>query len=226
MITGMRPLLPVPIFRRLIILPIAMSGALCVILIFGLRSVERKSMAVDEADLVIAHSNNLIKLMVDEETGLRGFLLTKNPVFLEPLLVADERMNSEFSALFGLLGNFPDQTKQLAELRTAHLHWKQEANDEISAPLTATPPNNAFLLKRKQEMDSMREQMDRFSDWAETQRLQTRSRALRSNRMILFGSVDFAILLAAFLIWQTQSVMRNTIQTHLELQRQFDEQSS
>jgi CHASE3 domain sensor protein len=209
----------------LIILPIAMSGALCAILIFGLRSVERKSMAVDEADLVIAHSNNLIKLMVDEETGLRGYLLTKNPVFLQPFQITDERMNSEFSALFGLVGNFPNQTRQLAELRMAHQNWEREANDEILSPVTGIP-GNAFLLERKQKMDSMRGEMDRFSDWAETQRLQTRSRALRSNRMILFGSVDFAILLAAFLIWQTQSVMRNTIQTHLELQRRFDERSS
>jgi CHASE3 domain sensor protein len=225
MITHTRPPLPVPFFMRLIILPIAISGVLCVVLSYGLRNVERKSLAVDKAELVIAHSNNLIKLMVDEETGLRGYLLTKNPMFLQPFQVADERMNSEFSALFGLVGNFPNQTRQLAELQTAHQDWKQEANDEISSPLTGIP-GNAFLLKRKQKMDSIRGEMDRFADWAETQRSQTLSHALRSNRIILFGSVDFAILLAVFFIWQIQKGIRDILQTDLELQRQCDERSS
>jgi CHASE3 domain sensor protein len=218
-------LLPLPYFRRLLILPVAMSGLLCLVLGYGLRSVERRSLAVDEADLVIAHSNNLIKLMVDEETGLRGYLLTKDPVFLQPFQVADKRMDSEFSALFGLLHSFPNQTKQLAGLQTAHQNWKREANDEISAPLTGIS-GNAFLLTRKQKMDEMRGEMDSFADSAETQRSQILAHALRSNRIILFASIDFAILLAAFLIWQTERGIRDIVQTHSELQRQFNEPSS
>jgi CHASE3 domain sensor protein len=110
-ITAMRRILPLPSFSRLIVLPVAMSGLLCLILGYGLRGVEQRSLAVDQADLVIAHSNNLIKLMVDEETGLRGFLLTRNRVSLQPFQIADNRMGSEFLALFALLRNFPDQTK-------------------------------------------------------------------------------------------------------------------
>jgi CHASE3 domain sensor protein len=199
-----------------------MSGLLCLVLGYGLSSVERSSLAVDEADLVIAHSNNLIKLMVDEETGLRGYLLTNNPVFLQPFQIADKRMDSEFLALFGLLRNFPNQTKQLAGLQTAHQDWKREANDEISAPLIGGP-GNAFLLMHKQKMDGMRGEMDSFENWAETRRSQTLTHALRSNRIILFASVDFAILLAAFLIWQTQRGIRDIVQTHSELQRQPNE---
>jgi CHASE3 domain sensor protein len=120
-------LLPLPYFRRLLIVPVAMSGLLCLVLGYGLRSVERRSLAVDEADLVIAHSNNLIKLIVDEETGLRGYLLAKDPAFLQPFQVADKRMDSDFLALFELLHGSPNQTKQLAGLQTAHQNWKREA---------------------------------------------------------------------------------------------------
>jgi CHASE3 domain sensor protein len=221
----MRLLPPLPNFRRLIILPVAMSGLLCLVLGYGLRSVERRSLAVDEADLVIAHSNNLIKLMVDEETGLRGYLLTKNPVFLQPFQIADKRLDSEFLALFGLLRNLPDQTRQLAALQIAHQDWKREANDEILAPLSRVP-DTEFLLQRKRKMDGMRGEMDSFADWAEMQHSLRLAHALRSNRIILFGSVDFAILLAAFLIWQTQRGIGDIVQTHLELQRQFNERES
>jgi CHASE3 domain sensor protein len=219
-ITAMRRL-PLPNFNRLTILPLAVLGSMCLVLSYGLRSVEQRSLAVDDADLVIAHSNNLIKLMVDEETGLRGYLLTKDPVFLEPFQVADTRLDSEFSALFGLLTKFPTQTRQMRELQSAHQDWRQEASREISAPSTETT-GNAFLLNRKQEMDSMRVEMDSFANWAETQRSQTLAHTLRTNHIILFGTVDFAILLAAFLLWQTQRGIREIIQTHMELQSQLN----
>lgn len=213
--------LPLPHFSRLTILPLAVLGLLCLVLSYGLRSVEQRSLAVDDADLVIAHSNNLIKLMVDEETGLRGYLLTKDPVFLEPFQMADKQLDSEFSALFVLLNKFPAQTKQLRELQAAHRDWKLEANHEISAPSPETT-GNAFLLQRKQKMDSMRIEMDSFANWAETQRSQTLARTLRGNHVILFGTVDFAILLAAFLLWQMQRGIREIIQTHVELQSQLN----
>jgi CHASE3 domain sensor protein len=213
--------LPLPNFNRLTILPLAVIGLLCLVLSYGLYSVEQRSLAVDEADLVIAHSNNLIKLMVDEETGLRGYLLTKNPVFLEPFQAADRQMDSEFAELFRLLTKFPVQTRQLVELQRAHQEWKLDASHEISSP-SAEGTGNVFLLKRKQTMDVMRGEMDRFASWAETQRAQTLAHTLRSNRLILFGTVDFAILLAAFLLWQTQKGIRDIIRTHLELQGELD----
>jgi CHASE3 domain sensor protein len=213
--------LPLPNFSRLTILPLAVLGSMCLVLSYGLRSVEQRSLAVDDADLVIAHSNNLIKLMVDEETGLRGYLLTKDPVFLEPFQLGDKRLDSEFSALFGLLTKFPDQTRQIRELQVAHHDWRLEANREISAP-SAETTGNAFLLNRKQKMDSMRVEMDSFANWAETQRSLTLAHTLRTNHVILFGTVDFAILLAAFLLWQTQRGIREIIQTHMELQSQLN----
>jgi CHASE3 domain sensor protein len=213
--------LPLPNFSRLTILPLAVLGSMCLVLSYGLSSVEQRSLAVDDADLVIAHSNNLVRLMVDEETGLRGYLLTKDPVFLEPFQVADRKLDSEFSELFRLLTKFPAQTKQLLELQAAHHDWKLESNREIAAHSSAVT-ENGFLLKRKEKMDSMRGAMDNFANWAETQRSQTLARTLRANHIILFGTVDFAILLAAFLLWQTQRGIREIIQTHMELQSQLN----
>src|SRR5580692_6927308 len=124
--------LPLPNFSRLTILPLAVLGLMCLVLSYGLYSVEQRSLAVDDADLVIAHSNNLMKFMVDEETGLRGYLLTKNPVFLEPFQAADKQMSFEFSELFRLLAKFPDQTRQIRELQRIHQEWMLDANREIS----------------------------------------------------------------------------------------------
>jgi CHASE3 domain sensor protein len=205
------------IFRQFVLLPVALLSLLCIILSYGLRGVERKSFAVDEADLVIAHGNNLIKLMVDEETGLRGYLLTKNPVFLEPFHDADQRLDSEFSAIFGLIGKSPDQIRLMVELKTAHQDWRQDANGDIWSSASKAPSAD-FLIQRKQKMDKMRVQMDSFLEWAESRRSQTLSHALKSNRVTLFCCIDIAMMIAAFLIWKTQNVLRELVEAHLEWQ--------
>jgi CHASE3 domain sensor protein len=221
-ITAMRKLpLPLPDFNRLTILPLAVLALLCLVLSFGLRSAEQRSLAVDDADQVIAHSNNLTKLMVDEETGLRGYLLTKDPLFLQPFQVANRQMDSEFSALFQLLSNRPEQSRELVALQAEHHAWKLEADNEITTP-SAEVTGNAFLLRRKEAMDRMRVEMDSFANWAETQRTEILAHTLRTNRIILFSTVDLAILLAAFLVWQTQRGIRDIIQQHLELRGQMN----
>src|ERR1700761_544844 len=82
---------------RLIALPIAALALLALTLAFGFRLVQRSARRVDRADQVIAHANNLIKLMVDEETGLRGFLITHDADFLTPYKEANEDLKPEFA---------------------------------------------------------------------------------------------------------------------------------
>jgi hypothetical protein len=53
---------------RLLALPIIALALLAFILIYGFRQVQRGARRVDRADQVIAHANNLVKLMLDEET--------------------------------------------------------------------------------------------------------------------------------------------------------------
>jgi hypothetical protein len=65
-------------------------------------------------------------------------------------------------------------------------------------------------------------EMDSFANWAETQRTEILAHTLRTNRIILFSTVDLAILLAAFLVWQTQRGIRDIIQQHLELRGQMN----
>ena len=79
---------------RLLALPIAALTILALALGYGLERIQSSASAVDRADVVILHSNRLIKLMIDEETGLRGFLLTRNPVFLQPLDAANQQIES------------------------------------------------------------------------------------------------------------------------------------
>jgi PAS domain S-box-containing protein len=146
---------------RLLALPIAALIVLALILGYGLQRVQESASAVDRADVVILHANRLIKLMVDEETGLRGFLLTHNPVFLEPLHQADQQIEPEFKTLFDLVHR-PDQVARLQRLQATHQQWENEAKQEIQSPLGDSSTTEQRMLHRKHEMDNLRAQMDEF----------------------------------------------------------------
>ena len=108
----MEPRLYSRLLLRLLALPIAALTVLALILGYGLERIQESASTVDRADVVILHGNRLIKLIVDEESGLRGFLLSRNPVFLEPLHEADKQIEPEFNALFTMVHR-PDQVARL-----------------------------------------------------------------------------------------------------------------
>src|ERR1700719_4269959 len=83
---------------RLLALPIVALGLLALTLAYGIQQMERSAHWVDHSDRVIAQTNELIKLMVDEETGFRGFLITRDPTFLQPYREADQQLEPTFIA--------------------------------------------------------------------------------------------------------------------------------
>src|ERR1700722_6983513 len=117
---------------RLLALPVAALAFLALILGYGLQRVEESASAVDRADVILLHANRLTRLILDEETGLRGFLLTRNPVFLEPLHSADLQIEPEFDTLFNLVRR-PDLVERLRHLQRSHKQWELGAYHEIDA---------------------------------------------------------------------------------------------
>src|ERR1700722_7813036 len=133
---------------RLLALPIAALAILALVLGYGLQRVEESADAIDRADVVILHGNRLIKFILDEETGLRGFLLTRNPVFLEPLHSADLQIEPEFDTLFSLVHR-PDQVARLRRLQAYHKQWELTAYHEIDSFPKDTAILDQDLLERK-----------------------------------------------------------------------------
>src|ERR1700722_14337974 len=140
---------------RLLALPIAALTVLALILGYGLQRIQDSATTVDRADVVILHANRLIKLMVDEETGLRGFLLSRNPAYLQPLQAADQQIEPEFNTLFPMVHR-PDQVARLHRLQDTHQQWEQKAHQEIRSPPADTHALEQDMLLRKQDMDSLR----------------------------------------------------------------------
>ena len=146
---------------RLLAVPVATLTVLAIILGYGLERVQESATAVDRADVVIQHANSLIKLIVDEETGVRGYLLVQDPAFLQPLHQADQNIEPEFNALFDLVHR-PDLVDRLHRLQNSHQQWERQAYQEINSPPQDPLAMEQHMLQRKQEMDDLRAQIDEF----------------------------------------------------------------
>jgi PAS domain S-box-containing protein len=160
---------------------------------------------VDRADVVILHANRLIKLMVDEETGLRGFVLSRNPVFLQPLQAADQQIEPEFNILFSMVHR-PDQVARLHRLQDTHQQWEKKAYQEIhSAPFDASTTEQ-HMLQRKQDMDKLRAQMDEFLSIVIGRRAEHAASDIEVNQYARIGLVLLVALAAAVLTFETRRV--------------------
>jgi PAS domain S-box-containing protein len=190
---------------RLLALPVAALAFLALILGYGLQRVEESASAIDRADVVILHGNRLVKLMLDEETGLRGFLLTRNPVFLEPLHSADLQIEPEFDTLLTLVHR-TDQVARVHRLQASHKQWEQEAYREIDAFPQDTVTLEQHMLQRKRDMDDIRAQTDEFLNIVTERRAQRSAENILVNRNARIVLVLAVALIAGLLTWETRRI--------------------
>lgn len=199
---------------RLLLMPFVAALLLAIALGYSLQRVERSARWVDHSDEVIAGGNRLIKLMVDEETGVRGYLITQNTAFLEPYSLAERELPEEFDRLYAMVRDNPEQSARLQRLRTNHDRWEIITRQQL-----ATPNHNLLqdMATRKLEMDRMRSQADRFVRREEILR-DRRSKAAEhvGNKARLIVSLLLA-LVGVVAIWATQH-------TFLQLRHIFEAQ--
>ena len=124
---------------------------------------------------VVRSSSALQRNIIDMETGMRGFLLTGNEVFLEPYQVASSQLPAMFKELAEWVQNSPVQKAQLEQIRVTHTRWHQKfAEPLISQKRNSTQEPTAGLAtlsntgedmnkQGKLMMDSMRQMFKDFN---------------------------------------------------------------
>lgn len=86
---------------------------------------------VQHTDRVINNANEAIKLTVDLEAGMRGFLLSDDEHFLEPYETAKPRIAVALNTLLELTADNPVQTDRLHRLQALQREWAHYAQSMI-----------------------------------------------------------------------------------------------
>ena len=87
---------------------------------------------VEHTDRVIGNANETVKLSIDMETGMRGFLITGDERFLDPYEVAKPRIFSSLESLRTMVEDNPQQVDRIDRLLALQRAWNDFGSEMIN----------------------------------------------------------------------------------------------
>ncbi|MBD0258080.1 MAG: CHASE3 domain-containing protein, partial [Cytophagales bacterium] len=165
---------------------------------------------VNHTHEVIERGNTLMKLMVDMETGERGFLLVGKEEYLDPYHNGKKAFNEVMTDVKSLVSDNPAQVRRLEKIHDMANEWHEKAampeielRRKVAAPsseATRLPEVIALIEKDtgKRFMDQIRADIDEFVNIEKT--LMTgRSKENDSTAGVALNTAIFGTLIALLL---------------------------
>jgi PAS domain S-box-containing protein len=192
---------------RLALIPILSLLAFLAILGLQLRKIARLRLALSQATTILLQSDLVQKSMIDEETGIRGYLATKDSLFLQPYNEAAARFQSEFYTLQGMAASEPPLAAKVARLAAGYKKFEGTNQLLVKSPLS-NGANVDLLTQQRLAMDGLRVELvsiDReLTHVRETNRKSLR-RVLGRLPAIVIG---FGSLIMVLLLWYGNALFR------------------
>lgn len=203
--------------RRLtlaLVLPLVLMSLLAATFIWQVNNLISVMQWVDRTDQVIARAHYTEKLLVDMETGLRGYLVTGNSEFLEPYERAQLAIDSSFNQLGGLISNKRPQMERLNTVRSLYEQWEPYAQQMIARRVQGSDYQSyALNAEGKQRMDAIRVQITSFVQFEEGLRKQRIQDVRRTTRFVISTTIVLLLgiggILALFIRRQLMAVSQN-----------------
>src|SRR5579871_4249914 len=154
--------------RRIVVRALALPFALA-ILVATLTSTEifylrRLASAVDHTRIVLFTASRALRLVIDQETGIRGYLLTGAPEFLEPYTLGADQVSRTLADLRHQVRENPTEASRLTALNQAVSAWQSAARGWIAIASTdaegrARASQLTALRLEKARMDNIRDRL-------------------------------------------------------------------
>ncbi|HEY2639991.1 MAG TPA: ATP-binding protein [Streptosporangiaceae bacterium] len=127
---------------------------------------------VNTLDPAALRSSQLYSALLNQETGLRGYLLTGQKSFLVPYTMGVASQNAEVSHLRPLLAGMPAAQADLSGVLTAAAHWRSSYAAPAIARVAAAgkPLISPDIAQGKAAFDSLRSPMGALLSYLSTQR--------------------------------------------------------
>jgi PAS domain S-box-containing protein len=150
------------LLRKMILVPMGITAAL----LWETFDLNRSLQSVDHTDQVLDQSRHLFALLVDMESGMRGYIVTGDESFLQPYIEGAKRIDPEYQALYEMVSvNLPQQQQRLTDFHAGYVDWEGYASQMI-AQRRAGKSDPAFYENRqgKLRMDALRGQILEFQN--------------------------------------------------------------
>ncbi len=126
---------------------------------YSIQKLIQNSELVNHTNQVLIESENIISYMKDAETGQRGYLVTLDPLFLQPYTGSYEKVTTRYERLRELVADNPAQQKNLDEAKTLY----EAKFVQMRRTIALTRQNTSFsrdTLSRNREMARGKQVMD------------------------------------------------------------------
>ncbi|WP_426105291.1 response regulator [Massilia sp. TSP1-1-2] len=157
---------------------------------------------VEHSERVIRQANEVAKLAVDQETGLRGFLITGDEVFLEPYIAGNAKSGAAMNSLAEQVADNPAQRERLRQVVTLQTQWNDYAREGIAL---RRAQRDIVALVRSQRgkliFDQIRVQFTQFLAAEQSLLLSRNADAQRVTRYGVAIYLILSLVLAGLLAW-------------------------
>ncbi len=157
---------------------------------------------VEHTDRVINNTNRSMKLSIDMETGMRGFLLTGDQHFLDPYEIAKPLLVAELDGLKSLVEDNPTQQDRFRRLSTMQQEWNAFAQEMINLRRNNGDYQTAVLAGRgKRITDQIRTEYDQAVEMEQQLRLTRNAEVTRSTILSVCLYLIFVVIVSAILAY-------------------------
>jgi PAS domain S-box-containing protein len=160
------------ILRQVFLLPVVALLVVAGALYFQIRGANATVNLIQDSDARISQATLVSKLIVDEESGLRGYETTGDPQFLQPFTDAESHVQEEIQNLDNMAGADIDQKHDITDLRAEHQTWRDAFAGPIIAQVRAGGRTDDvdLNLHGKALMDDVRHDLNDIIEKAEENR--------------------------------------------------------
>ncbi|MBH3429786.1 response regulator [Pseudomonas alkylphenolica] len=193
-------------FRKLLSrnvgLPLGVGLLSAVVFVVGISYLLSAIQWVEHTDRVINNANEAVKLSIDMETGMRGFLITGDERFLEPYEVAKPQVFSSLSGLQQLVADNPQQVDRLDRLKGLQQEWNTFASEMISVRRQSGDIGTPIRSGRgKRITDEIRKEFDAFISTEQQFRMARNEQVNSITVTAISVYLVFVVLLSALLAY-------------------------
>ena len=209
------------------LVPVVALLLLAALLGLQLRQTVNALAKTEKTDVAISDTQALLRLMVDQESGLRGYQVTGNFAFLQPYNDARGRIREEFQKLSKTVAD-PVVRGEVAELARLYGRWQSD----FAGPLigmgesSSLSRDDAFNILGKSEMDDIRSLGDQTFRTELRLRIDLSQNARRQVRSSLMVILLSTLLIGIVLAWNVRESLRTVSAAYQQslnaLQQQAD----